>query len=116
MGGPRGVKKGRNVRRPDRRMEDGPPVERPVREDLVRALVLEAYGLVRGEGRVADRTLASLTKRERRLYSNERRRLTEDVYALLRSETRIAYLQRAGIGAAFDTLSVPARHALLYAG
>src|SRR5690625_5293016 len=90
----RGKKAGRGGARPQGRggrpqaRRDGPPppaasgAERPLREDLVRALVLEAYDAIRGEGRVADRALDALLRRERRLWSRERRAVAETVYDL----------------------------------
>lgn len=89
--------------------------ERPIREDLVRALVLEAYDAIRGEGRVADRTLDGLLRRERRLWSRERRAVAETVYDLLRSELRLAWILERSLGERWEGLSRHARHALLLA-
>src|SRR5690349_621827 len=56
---------------------------RPLREDLVLQACLEAYGLVRHEGRLADRALDFTLRRKTHLYSTERRAVAERVYALL---------------------------------
>lgn len=88
--------------------------ERPIREDLVRALVLEAYGAIREDGRVADRTLDHLLRRERRLWARERRRVTEAVYGMLRSEVRNDALLRRSLGARYEALDPQARSALHY--
>src|SRR5688572_12523266 len=99
-----------SVRRPGKtRKHQRDPTDaraaRPVREDLVRALVLEAYGLIRGEGRVADRTLAAISRRERRLYASERRALADTVYALLRSESRLTFLLGSALGEPLERLA-----------
>jgi len=88
--------------------------ERPIREDLVRSLVLEAYGAIRGEGQVADRTLERILRRERRLGSRERRRVSEAVYGILRSEFRNDALLRRSLGARYESLDTQARGALHY--
>jgi len=88
--------------------------ERPIREDLVRALVLEAHAAIRDEGRVADRALDFLLRREKRLYASERRAVAEAVYGLLRSEGRLDYLLESGLGAKVHDLSASAKRALSY--
>ncbi len=87
---------------------------RPIREDLVRALSLEAYGAIRDEGRVADRTLDFLLRRETRLYASERRAVAEAVYGLLRSELRLEALLEDALGPALRELAPSARRALFY--
>jgi 16S rRNA (cytosine967-C5)-methyltransferase len=57
----------------------------------VRASVLEAYAAVREDGQLADRTLERILRRERALYSHERRAIGETLYALLRSERRLDF-------------------------
>lgn len=122
MGGSRGVKASRtggvepNARKAT--PQDGRAEarrERPIREDLVRALALEAYAAIRDEGRVADRTLDFLLRRERRLYSRERRAVAEAVFGMLRSEGRIDWLLERGLGSErLGRLGRPARQALHY--
>jgi 16S rRNA (cytosine967-C5)-methyltransferase len=71
------------------------PVERPsrpLREDLVLQASLEAYGLVRHEGRLADRALDFTLRRKTHLYSTERRAVSERVYALLRRQRTVDHL------------------------
>lgn len=91
---------------------DGP--RRPLREDLVRALVLEAYARIRDEGKVADRTLDALLRREARLYALERRAVADAVYGMLRLEARLEVILAEALGPTFAALSPAARHALLY--
>lgn len=87
---------------------------RPVRRDLVRSLILEAYASIRTQGRIADRTLDFLLRRERRLWASERRAVAEGVYGLLRDEVRLDYLLRRSLGPRYEALGELARHALLY--
>ena len=71
--------------------------ERPLREDLVSQATLEAYGAVRHEGWLADRALDHVLRAKRHLYSNERRAVSERVYALLRRQRTVdALLDRSG--------------------
>jgi len=131
MAGKRGVKAGKQPRggsgrrfdrnstqAPRRQAGMGPAAERtpsrPLREDLVRALALEALGAIRDEGRVADRALDHLLRRERRLYAAERRAVAEAVYALLRAETRLYGAFEAALGDEYRALSPAARRALAY--
>lgn len=65
---------------------------RPLREDLVLQACLEAYGLVRHEGRLSDRALDFTLRRKTHLYSTERRAVSERVYALLRRQRTVDYL------------------------
>ncbi|MDY7225309.1 RsmB/NOP family class I SAM-dependent RNA methyltransferase [Hyalangium rubrum] len=65
---------------------------RPLREDLVLQASLEAYGLVRHEGRLSDRALDFTLRRKAHLYSTERRAVSERVYALLRRQRTVDYL------------------------
>jgi 16S rRNA (cytosine967-C5)-methyltransferase len=65
---------------------------RPLREDLVLQACLEAYGLVRHEGRLSDRALDFTLRRKANLYSTERRAVAERVYALLRRQRTVDYL------------------------
>lgn len=116
MAGRKGVKVSRSA---SRRQRDGqataPARARPLREDLVRALALEAYAAIRDEGRVADRALDFLLRRERRLWAQERRAVAESVYGMLRSERRIAWLLEQGLGEeTAASLGRQAQHALHY--
>lgn len=65
---------------------------RPLREDLVLQAALEAYGMVRHEGRLSDRALDFTLRRKAHLYSSERRAVSERVYALLRRQRTVDYL------------------------
>ncbi|MGI5863046.1 MAG: RsmB/NOP family class I SAM-dependent RNA methyltransferase [Myxococcales bacterium] len=60
--------------------------KRPLRMNLVRAAVLEVYAAVRSEGQLADRALDRVLRRERALFSGERRAVGEAVFGLLRKE------------------------------
>ena len=71
---------------------EAPRSERPIREDLVLQASLEAYGLVRHEGRLGDRALDFTLRRKANLYSTERRAVSERVYALLRRQRTVDYL------------------------
>jgi len=83
----------RSSRAPSREArEDVPLRERPLREDLVTQAALEAYALVRHEGRLADRALDFTLRRKANLYSNERRAASERVYALLRRQITVDFL------------------------
>lgn len=132
MAAKRGVKAGKQVgkgagRRFDRKSTPAPSTHRagspgaaaqgssrPVREDLVRALSLEAYAAIRDEGRVADRALDFLLRREKRLYASERRAVAEAVYGMLRAEGRLHHVFAQALGPAFGELSPAAVHALAY--
>lgn len=65
---------------------------RALREDLITLACLEAYGAVRHDGRLADRALDFTLRRERHLYSQERRAVAERVYALLRKQRLVDFL------------------------
>ena len=65
---------------------------RAVREDLVLQACLEAYALVRHEGRLSDRALDFTLRRKTNLYSSERRAVAERVYALLRRQRTVDFL------------------------
>ncbi|WP_342380992.1 RsmB/NOP family class I SAM-dependent RNA methyltransferase [Myxococcus stipitatus] len=65
---------------------------RPLREDLVLQASLEAYALVRHEGRLSDRALDFTLRRKANLYSSERRAVAERVYALLRRQRTVDFL------------------------
>ncbi|MDP1828657.1 MAG: RsmB/NOP family class I SAM-dependent RNA methyltransferase [Archangium sp.] len=65
---------------------------RALREDLVMLACLEAYGAVRHDGRLADRALDFTLRREKHLYSQERRAVAERVYALLRKQRLVDFL------------------------
>jgi 16S rRNA (cytosine967-C5)-methyltransferase len=65
---------------------------RGIREDLVDTVVLEVYRAVRDEGWLADRALSQVLRREKRLFSAERRAVAESVYGLLRRQGEIDFL------------------------
>jgi 16S rRNA (cytosine967-C5)-methyltransferase len=62
---------------------------RPIRDDRVRALALEALAAVLDEGQPAERTLSRLSRRERTLWSHERRLFAEIVYGVVRYQRLI---------------------------
>ncbi len=76
---------------------------RPVREDMVIAACLEAYGMVRHEGRLADRSIDQVLRSKQQLYSNERRAVAERVYALLRRQLLVDVLAMR-VWPGFDTI------------
>ncbi len=80
--------------------------KRPIRDDLVDALVLEVHGLVHDEGWLADRALERVLRRERKLWASERRTVAEAVYGVTRSQGQLDLL----VGS-----SGPGRLALRYA-
>lgn len=65
---------------------NSPKTARPVREPLVRAAVLELCATVHLDGRLADRALEHLLKREKNLFSSERRAVGETLFQILRRE------------------------------
>ncbi|ABC80052.1 RsmB/NOP family class I SAM-dependent RNA methyltransferase [Anaeromyxobacter dehalogenans] len=69
-----------------------PHPQRPPRNDLVDALVLEVHGLVHDQGWLADRALERVLRRERALWANERRAVAEAVYGILRSQGQLDFL------------------------
>jgi len=58
--------------------------KRSIRYDVVDAAVLEVHGLVHDQGWLADRALERALRRERGLWSAERRAVAETVYGLVR--------------------------------
>lgn len=81
--------------RPPPRGQNTPPLkkgERPLREDLVTQAILEAWGAIWHEGRLADRALDFTLRHKKQLYSNERRAVAERVYALLRRARTVDFL------------------------
>jgi 16S rRNA (cytosine967-C5)-methyltransferase len=89
----------------------------PIRRDLVDAAVLEVHGLVHDQGWLADRALERALRRERGLWSTERRAVAEAVYGIVRwqgqldallggvptlSERYAAWLARFGGASAAD--------------
>jgi 16S rRNA (cytosine967-C5)-methyltransferase len=62
---------------------------RPNRNDLVDAAVLEVHGLVHDQGWLADRALERALRRERGLWSAERRAIAEAVYGLVRYQGQL---------------------------
>lgn len=67
---------------------------RPLRRHLIRAAVLELYTAVRIDGVPADRALERLLKREKNLFSAERRAIGEDLFHLLRRERFLDFALR----------------------
>lgn len=65
--------------------------KRPLRMSMVRAAILEVYAAVRSEGQLADRALDRVQRRERGLFSPERRAIGEALFGLLRQERRLDY-------------------------
>ncbi|HZZ86161.1 MAG TPA: RsmB/NOP family class I SAM-dependent RNA methyltransferase [Anaeromyxobacteraceae bacterium] len=65
---------------------------RALRTDLVDAVVLEVYGLVRDQGWLADRALERVLRREKRLYAVERRAAAESVYGLIRAQGQLDFV------------------------
>ena len=84
--------KKRSSDKPEKKLPPSQRPERPVREDLVLQACLEAYGLVRHEGRLSDRALEFTLRRKSNLYSNERRAVAERVYGLLRRQRTVDFL------------------------
>jgi len=68
--------------------------------------VLEVLGLVREQGWLADRALEAVLRRQKRLYSVERRAAAEAVYGVLRGLGRTEWLlgRRAGIAELYAAL------------
>ncbi len=93
--GPPRRDRGPKVEKKDRPKRDKDPnslANRALREDLVMLACLEAYGAVRHDGRLADRALDFTLRRDKHLYSQERRAVAERVYALLRKQRLVDYL------------------------
>lgn len=91
------------------------PGRRPIREDLVRAACLEAYGAIRHDGWLADRALESVLRRRRPLWASERRAVAERVYALVRRQALVEHALDRGIGAAFGRVPRTTADALRFA-
>jgi 16S rRNA (cytosine967-C5)-methyltransferase len=71
---------------------------RPLREPLIAQVAVEVYGLIRHQGRLADRALDATLRRRRQLWSGERRAVGERVYALLRRQRLVDFtLERLGV-------------------
>jgi 16S rRNA (cytosine967-C5)-methyltransferase len=87
----RGEKPEKRVK-PKRDKDPNSLANRALREDLVILACLEAYGAVRHDGRLADRALDFTLRREKHLYSQERRAVAERVYSLLRKQRLVDYL------------------------
>ncbi len=87
------------------------------RPERIQAAALEVLALVLEEGQLADRALSRVLRRERTLFSGERRAVAEAVYGLLRREQGLrAGLQR-GLGAkALSDFPSSQIHAAMLAG
>jgi 16S rRNA (cytosine967-C5)-methyltransferase len=70
--------------------------KRPVRDDLVDAAVLEVHGLVHDQAWLADRALERALRRERGLWSAERREVAEAVYGIVRWQGQLDALLGGG--------------------
>lgn len=81
----------------------------------MRGLAIEAYTAIRIDGRVADRALEYLLRRERRLWARERRQVAEAVYGMLRAEIRNDALLARALGKRYQSLDADARATLHYA-
>lgn len=79
---------------------------RPLRQPLIRAAVLELYAAVRLDGALADRALERLLRREKNLFSAERRAIGEDLFHLLRRERFLDFALR------LDPAQLPSAKAL----
>jgi 16S rRNA (cytosine967-C5)-methyltransferase len=66
-------------------------VNRPIRNDLVDAAVLEAFGLVHDQRWLADRALERVLRRERRLFASERRAVADATYGMIRWQGRLEW-------------------------
>jgi 16S rRNA (cytosine967-C5)-methyltransferase len=64
---------------------------RPIRQDLVDAVVLEVHGLVHDQGWLADRALERALRRER-LFASERRAAAEAAYGVTRWQGQLDWL------------------------
>ena len=84
--------RGPKEKKPKRDKDPNSLSNRALREDLVMLACLEAYGAVRHDGRLADRALDFTLRREKHLYSQERRAVAERVYALLRRQRLVDFL------------------------
>lgn len=65
---------------------------RPNRNDLVDAAVLEVHGLVHDQGWLADRALEGAMRRQRQLWASERRAIAEAVYGITRWQGQLDWL------------------------
>jgi 16S rRNA (cytosine967-C5)-methyltransferase len=70
--------------------------KRPIREDLVDAVVLEVHGLVHDQGWLADRALERALRRERTLWAAERRAAADALYGVTRWQGQLDWLLAAG--------------------
>ncbi|HYG66399.1 MAG TPA: RNA methyltransferase, partial [Anaeromyxobacteraceae bacterium] len=71
---------------------------RPNRNDLVDAAVLEVHGLVHDQGWLADRALEGALRRQRQLWASERRAVAEAVYGITRWQAQLDWLLGADGG------------------
>ena len=97
---------------PNRRKPKVAAVDRPVREDVVRAAALECLGAILQESHLADRALERVLRRETRLYSNERRAVAERVYAVLRRLATFDFVIDGALRSSRDPLTSGERDAL----
>jgi len=74
-----------------------PGISTRVRPDRVRAVVLEVLADVREEGQLADRALSRVLRREKGLWSGERKSASEVVYGILRQERLIEAILARGL-------------------
>ncbi len=69
-----------------------------VRPDRILAVILEVLAAIRAEGQLADRTLSRVLRRERGLWSAERRAVAEAVYRLLRQDRLVETVLDRALG------------------
>lgn len=94
-------------------MTDAAP-ERPLREEAILQVCLEAYGKVRQEGWLADRALEVSIRQAQQLFASERRAVAERTYALLRMQSRVDHVLSKGYPN-FERLPASRQDALRFA-
>lgn len=85
---------------------------RPLREDLISQVCLQALALIRQDHWLADRALDFTLKRKQTLYSSERRAVADRVYDLLRRQLTLDWLL-ARVRPHFESLSGSEKDLLL---
>jgi len=90
--------------------------ERPLRDDLVDAAVLEASGLALSQGWLADRALERVLRRERRLWASERRAASDAAYGIVRWCGQLTWLLDAAPGRPLEMPALYAAWLVRFAG